>query len=159
MSRPRLLLIDEMSLGLAPIVVEQLLPVLRTIVTDTGAGILVVEQHVPLVLAVAERAYLMRQGRVVFAGAAQERCAIGVTSWKRGTSGAEPPCRLRRRGTVRAMFRHVVLFRWYRRHRRRGQGRDRRRAWATLPGARSPRSGATGSAPTPASTRGTGTTR
>jgi branched-chain amino acid transport system ATP-binding protein len=69
-SRPRLLLIDEMSLGLAPIVVEQLLPVLRTIATDTGAGILVVEQHVPLVLSVAERAYLMRQGRVVFAGAA-----------------------------------------------------------------------------------------
>ncbi|MBM3660492.1 MAG: ABC transporter ATP-binding protein [Actinobacteria bacterium] len=69
-SRPRLLLIDEMSLGLAPIVVEQLLPVLRTIATDTGAGILVVEQHVALVLAVAERAYLMRQGRVVFEGPA-----------------------------------------------------------------------------------------
>jgi branched-chain amino acid transport system ATP-binding protein len=70
--RPRLLLIDEMSLGLAPIVVEQLLPVLRTIATDTGAGILVVEQHVPLVLTVAERAYLMRQGRIVFAGTADE---------------------------------------------------------------------------------------
>ena len=69
-SRPRLLLIDEMSLGLAPIVVEELLPVLRSIATDTGAGVLVVEQHVPLVLAVAERAYLMRQGRVVFAGTA-----------------------------------------------------------------------------------------
>ena len=70
--RPRLLLVDEMSLGLAPIIVEQLLPVLRTIATDTGTGILVVEQHVPLVLAVADRASLLRQGRVTFAGTAQE---------------------------------------------------------------------------------------
>lgn len=40
------------------------------------------------------------------------RCSIGVTSWRRGTSGAEPPVSTPARGTVRAMFRHVVLFRW-----------------------------------------------
>jgi branched-chain amino acid transport system ATP-binding protein len=71
-SRPRLLLIDEMSLGLAPIIVEQLLPVLRTIADETGAGIILVEQHVGLVLTIADRAVLLRQGGVVFAGTAAE---------------------------------------------------------------------------------------
>jgi branched-chain amino acid transport system ATP-binding protein len=70
--RPRLLLVDEMSLGLAPIIVEQLLPVLRTIATETGAGIVLVEQHVGLVLEVADRAYLLSQGRVTFDGTAAE---------------------------------------------------------------------------------------
>lgn len=73
--RPRLLLVDEMSLGLAPIIVERLLPVLRSIATDTGAGVLVVEQHVPLVLAIADRAHLLRQGRVTFSGTAEELAA------------------------------------------------------------------------------------
>jgi branched-chain amino acid transport system ATP-binding protein len=70
--RPRLLLVDEMSLGLAPIIVEQLLPVLRTIATETDAGIVLVEQHVGLVLEVADRAYLLGQGRVTFDGTAGE---------------------------------------------------------------------------------------
>ena len=70
--RPRLLLVDELSLGLAPLVVEQLLPVLRQIATDTDAGIVVVEQHVPLVLTVADRAVLLRQGRITFTGTAAE---------------------------------------------------------------------------------------
>lgn len=69
---PRLLLVDELSLGLAPIIVEQILPVLRSIATETGTGILVVEQHVPLVLEIADRAYLLRQGRVTFDGTAAE---------------------------------------------------------------------------------------
>ena len=69
---PRLLLVDELSLGLAPIIVEQLLPVLRSIATETGTGILVVEQHVPLVLEIADRAYLLRQGRMTFDGTAAE---------------------------------------------------------------------------------------
>jgi branched-chain amino acid transport system ATP-binding protein len=71
-SRPKLLLIDEMSLGLAPIIVEQLLPVLRTIATETGAGILVVEQHVGLVLSIADHAVLLHQGQVAFSGTAAE---------------------------------------------------------------------------------------
>ncbi|HRW38366.1 MAG TPA: ABC transporter ATP-binding protein [Aquihabitans sp.] len=73
--RPTLLLVDEMSLGLAPIIVEQLLPVLRAIADETGAGILLVEQHVPLVLAIADRAALLRQGRVTFSGTADELAA------------------------------------------------------------------------------------
>ena len=70
--RPRLLLVDEMSLGLAPIIVEQLLPVLRSIATETDTAILLVEQHVGLVLTVADRAYLLNQGRVTFDGTAAE---------------------------------------------------------------------------------------
>ncbi|CAN5633458.1 hypothetical protein BH24ACT4_BH24ACT4_14240 [soil metagenome] len=71
-SRPRLLLVDEMSLGLAPIIVEGLLPVLRSIADETGAGILVVKQHVGLVLTIADRAYLLSRGRANFDGPAAE---------------------------------------------------------------------------------------
>jgi branched-chain amino acid transport system ATP-binding protein len=67
-ARPRLLLVDEMSLGLAPLVVEQLLPSLGTVARRTGAGVLVVEQHVGLALSVADRAYLLSRGRVLASG-------------------------------------------------------------------------------------------
>ena len=69
-SEPRLLMVDEMSLGLAPIIVERLLPVLRQIAADTGAGVLVVEQHVNLVLEVADRAYVLSHGDLALEGAA-----------------------------------------------------------------------------------------
>jgi len=65
---PRLLMVDEMSLGLAPIIVQQLLPVLRRIADDTGAGVLVVEQHVGLVLELADRAYVLSHGDTTFEG-------------------------------------------------------------------------------------------
>jgi branched-chain amino acid transport system ATP-binding protein len=67
-NRPRLLIVDEMSLGLAPVVVERLLPVLRTVADSFGSGVLVVEQHVALALEVAERAYVLAQGRLVLEG-------------------------------------------------------------------------------------------
>ncbi len=67
---PRLLMVDEMSLGLAPIIVERLLPVLRQIAADTGAGVLVVEQHVNLVLEVADRAYVLSHGDLALEGPA-----------------------------------------------------------------------------------------
>jgi branched-chain amino acid transport system ATP-binding protein len=63
--RPRALLIDEMSLGLAPVVVERLLAMLRRITTELRTAVLLVEQHVPLALEVADRAYVMAHGRMV----------------------------------------------------------------------------------------------
>jgi branched-chain amino acid transport system ATP-binding protein len=71
-SRPRLLLVDEMSLGLAPVIVERLLPILRRVAADLGAGVLFVEQHVASALKVADRAYVLNHGRMVLEGAASE---------------------------------------------------------------------------------------
>ena len=69
--RPSLLLIDELSLGLAPIVVDRLLLEVRA-AADRGLGVLVVEQHVHKVLPIADRIYVLRTGEVVLAGAASE---------------------------------------------------------------------------------------
>jgi branched-chain amino acid transport system ATP-binding protein len=71
-SVPRVLLVDEMSLGLAPVIVERLLPVLRRIAEELGAGVLFVEQHVALALEVADRAYVLNHGRLVLEGKAVE---------------------------------------------------------------------------------------
>ncbi len=65
MAQPRVLMIDEMSLGLAPIIVERLLPVVRQIATDVNMAVLLVEQHVAAALAVADRAYVMSHGELV----------------------------------------------------------------------------------------------
>ena len=71
-TRPRLLMVDEMSLGLAPVIVERLMPVLRTVAADTGCGVLLVEQHVHMALGVADRAYLVAHGDLVASGTAAE---------------------------------------------------------------------------------------
>jgi ABC-type branched-subunit amino acid transport system ATPase component/MFS family permease len=66
-SRPRVLLVDELSLGLAPVVVAEMLPVLRRL-ADDGVAIVVVEQSVNLALEIADRAYFMERGEIRFSG-------------------------------------------------------------------------------------------
>jgi branched-chain amino acid transport system ATP-binding protein len=67
--RPALILADELSVGLAPIIVDRLFSVLRG-AADDGAGVLVVEQHVHKALAIADRVYVMDRGRIAISGAA-----------------------------------------------------------------------------------------
>ena len=69
-SRPKILLVDEMSLGLAPVIVERLLPILRRVADELGTAVLFVEQHVALALEVADRAYVLTHGRIVLKGPA-----------------------------------------------------------------------------------------
>jgi len=68
---PRFLLIDELSLGLAPIVVSRLLSAVRE-AADSGVGVLFVEQYANRALTIADRGYVMQRGRVVLSGSSQE---------------------------------------------------------------------------------------
>ncbi len=69
--RPKVLLIDELSLGLAPVVVGQLLPIVRRM-ADDGVTIVLVEQSVNVALTVADRAYFMERGTIMFDGPTKE---------------------------------------------------------------------------------------
>jgi branched-chain amino acid transport system ATP-binding protein len=69
---PKLLLFDELSFGLAPLVVQRLMPILRRVADETDAGVLLVEQHVHLGLAIAERAYVLSHGNLVLSAPAAD---------------------------------------------------------------------------------------
>jgi branched-chain amino acid transport system ATP-binding protein len=71
MSRPKVLLLDEPSLGLAPVIVDQIFELIATL-KKLGTTILLVEQNVTEALAVADRAYVMRLGKIAASGTAAE---------------------------------------------------------------------------------------
>ncbi len=71
MLRPRLLLLDEPSLGLAPLVVREIFRIVRAINQEQGVSVLLVEQNASMALSLADHAYLLETGRVVMAGPAE----------------------------------------------------------------------------------------
>ncbi|MGK2947387.1 MAG: ABC transporter ATP-binding protein [Acidimicrobiales bacterium] len=71
-AEPRLLLVDEMSLGLAPIVAQRLLPMVRQVADGSGAGVVLVEQHLTMAMAVADSVCLLVHGEVVAQGPVAE---------------------------------------------------------------------------------------
>jgi branched-chain amino acid transport system ATP-binding protein len=89
MGLPELLLLDEPSLGLAPIVVDSIFTVVRQI-NERGVGVLLVEQNARMAMELASRAYVLEQGRVVLEGATADLLADErVQEAYLGTRGAE----------------------------------------------------------------------
>jgi len=72
MLRPRLMLLDEPSFGLAPLIVQELFEILWTINTEENVSMLLVEQNATLALKLADNAYLLETGRVVISGTSEE---------------------------------------------------------------------------------------
>jgi branched-chain amino acid transport system ATP-binding protein len=70
-SEPRFVIIDELSLGLAPVVVQRLIPTIKR-VTEAGIGVLLIEQFATVALGMSNRAYVMEGGRVQYSGEAKE---------------------------------------------------------------------------------------
>ena len=70
-SHPRFVIIDELSLGLAPVIINRLVPTIRS-VAESGVGVLLIEQFAALALGLANRAYIMEGGKIQFSGMANE---------------------------------------------------------------------------------------
>jgi branched-chain amino acid transport system ATP-binding protein len=93
-SRPRFVLIDELSLGLAPVIVNRLIPTIRA-VAESGIGVLLIEQFATVALGLAKGAYLMEGGRLQYSGTAKElreKPELLHTAYLlRGATGGEAP--------------------------------------------------------------------
>jgi branched-chain amino acid transport system ATP-binding protein len=70
-SKPKIVVVDELSLGLAPVVVKRLMPVLEQVAAQ-GTGVLLIEQFAHVALALANRAYVIEGGRIKYSGTARE---------------------------------------------------------------------------------------
>jgi branched-chain amino acid transport system ATP-binding protein len=90
-SQPKFILIDELSLGLAPVVLKRLIPTIRT-VAESGVGVLLIEQFATIALGLAQRAYVLEGGRIRFSGLAsdlRDRPELLESAYLlRGSSGA-----------------------------------------------------------------------
>ncbi len=75
MARPKLLLCDEPSLGLAPLITQELFAVIERLNRETGLAVLLVEQNANLAMHMAHRVYLIETGRIVASGSAEELSA------------------------------------------------------------------------------------
>ena len=71
-AKPKILVIDELSLGLAPIVVQRLVPTVRDVAAEQGIGVLLIEQFAHVVLGLAKTAYVMEGSKIRYHGTAQE---------------------------------------------------------------------------------------
>ena len=74
MSRPKALLMDEPSMGLAPLLVKEIFSIIRNI-HEEGTTVLLVEQNANMALSIADRAYVLETGRIVLSGTAAEMAA------------------------------------------------------------------------------------
>jgi branched-chain amino acid transport system ATP-binding protein len=97
-ARPRVLLADELSLGLAPIIVQQLFDAIRHAADETGVGVLLVEQHVRSALQVADRVYILQRGSAFFR-VPPARCRAASTRSRRLTSRGRSTRALERTNT------------------------------------------------------------
>ena len=119
MLRPRLMLLDEPSFGLAPLIVEELFAILRRVNRETGVAMLIVEQNAALALDLADHAYLLETGRIVMDAARpreiarrRERSAApisGIETATDGTAAAAGPGGARDRGIYACMALAVVM--------------------------------------------------
>jgi branched-chain amino acid transport system ATP-binding protein len=94
-SQPRFVLIDELSLGLAPVIVKRLVPTIRTF-AESGVGVLLIEQFATVALGLANRAHVMDRGRLRFSGAASDlkaRPELLQSSYLPGGSAGAPAAR------------------------------------------------------------------
>jgi branched-chain amino acid transport system ATP-binding protein len=89
-AEPTLLLADELSLGLAPLIITRLMGAVRR-AADRGLGVLLVEQHLDQALVVADRAYVLQRGQVVFSGSAGDvrKNLTGIREAYLGNAGRE----------------------------------------------------------------------
>jgi branched-chain amino acid transport system ATP-binding protein len=99
MAKPRVLLLDEPSLGLAPIVVNEVRSIIKSVRDRFGAAVLLVEQNASLALAVADRGYIMQTGRIVAHGPIEQlrnfdlmrETYLGERERRRNAEGEAPP--------------------------------------------------------------------
>jgi branched-chain amino acid transport system ATP-binding protein len=104
MSSPKLILVDEASLGLAPIIVKRVFAIVREI-NAAGTTVLMVEQNASFTLAIADRAFVMQKGQMVFSGTGEQLRAEGVAHAYLGTAPPKPGRKGKRRTSGRSASR------------------------------------------------------